>query len=152
MMRRVKRFIKWFIPWMEVDKKIYRWYLKSHKLYYSKHIFMAYYYCHRITKKYDCIISPQSYIGKNLHLPHPMGVIVGAGVRVGDNVVIYQHVTLGTKNKDVSEFPVIGDNVTIYCNSVIVGNVTIGKNAVIGCNSVVLRDVQENEIVGGIVK
>ena len=60
--------------------------------------------------------------------------------------------TLGRKYKDKWEYPIIEDNVTIYCNATIIGNVKIGKNAVIGCNSIVLRDVRENETVSGVVK
>ena len=68
------------------------------------------------------------------------------------NCYISQNVTLGRKKGNLIGCPTIGDNVVIYCNSVIIGNVKIGNNAVIGCNSVVLRDVKDGEVVSGIVK
>ena len=124
------------------------------KLHYKskKNIIYKKIYENKIYTKYNCCISSKSYIDKNLFLPHPIGIVIGEGVRIGKNVTIYQNVTLGRKYKEKPEYPIIGNNVTIYCNSAIIGNVKIGDNAVIGCNSVVLRNVKDGEIVSGIVK
>lgn len=75
-----------------------------------------------------------------------------SGVEIGDNVTIYQNVTLGRKNKEVAEYPKIEDNVVIYCNSTIIGNIKVGNNAIIGCNSLILKSVENNSICKGVVK
>ena len=106
---------------------------------------------HSIYKKYKCSISSTAIIKKNIRFPHPIGIVIGEGVKIGDNCTIYQNVTIGRKNKEKAEYAEIGDNVTIYCNSTIIGNIRIGNNAIIGCNSVVIRDVKEGETVYGIV-
>jgi len=66
---------------------------------------------------------------------------VGEGVTLGDNVTLYQHVTLGRSRSDQAVYPKVGDNVIIYAGAIIAGGVTIGDNAVIGANAVVIRDV-----------
>lgn len=147
----IKKIIKYFSPWIDRNKKIYSMYLKSKK-WLNKCNYIAYYYSYKIEKKYGCALPPTAKIGKNLKFPHPNGVVIGEGAVVGNDVTIYQNVTLGRKEKDIDLYPIIGNNVTIYANSIIVGNVKIGNNAIIGCNSVVLRDVKENEVVAGIVK
>lgn len=119
----------------------------------NRHIKIIYKICEEIIyHKFNCIISVFADIGNNPFFPHPLGIVIGEGTRIGDNCTIYQNVTIGRKDKSDSRYPVIGNNVTIYCNSSIVGNVKIGHNAIIGCNSVVLRDVKEGETVYGIVK
>ena len=85
-------------------------------------------------------------------MPHPIGIVIGAGARIGENCVIYQNVTIGRKYRDIAEYPNIGDNVIIYCNSVLIGDINVGKNSVIGCNSVVLKSVDENSKCVGVVK
>lgn len=148
----VKEIIKWFIPWKNQDKKIYKIYKKSRKCILNGNKYFAYYYSYKIYKKFGCCISPKADIGVNLILPHPIGIVIGEGVKIGDNCTIYQNVTLGRKNKDVAEYPTIGNNITIYCNSVVIGNIEIGDNTVIGCNTVVLKSVEPNSKCVGVVK
>lgn len=90
--------------------------------------------------------------GQNTVFPHPVGIVLGMKVRIGRNCVIYQNVTVGTKetkNFTVAPYPTIEDNVTIFANSVIFGNITIGENSIIGAGSVVFTDVPRNSIVAG---
>jgi serine O-acetyltransferase len=94
-----------------------------------------------LIRRYGCHISPQAEIGQGLSLPHPVGIVIGRGVKVGHNVTIYQGVTLGVRNKSVDEYPTIGDNVTLYAGAVIAGGVLVGPNAAVGANAVVLHDV-----------
>lgn len=136
-------------PWRNEKRKLN----KILKLYHrSSNNICKELYLYIIYKKTHCCFSNGFTFSDGITFPHPTGIVIGAGVKFGKNVTIYQNVTLGRKNKDISEYPVIGDNVVIYCNSVIIGNVKIGNNAVIGCNSVVLRDVKDGEVVSGIVK
>ncbi|EOX0078299.1 serine O-acetyltransferase [Klebsiella pneumoniae] len=82
-------------------------------------------------------------------LPHPFGVVIGKGVTIGYDCKFYQGVTIGAKLEDGVSYPVLGNNVTIYANSVVVGDVKIGNNVVIGASSLVLKDVPDNSIVAG---
>ncbi len=82
-------------------------------------------------------------------LPHPFGVVIGRGVSIGVDCRIYQGVTIGSKFEDGVTYPVIGNNVTIYANSVIIGDVRIGDNVIIGASTLVIQDVPENSIIVG---
>lgn len=82
-------------------------------------------------------------------LPHPFGVVIGRGVSIGVDCLIYQGVTIGSKLEDGVNYPVIGNNVTIYANSVIIGDVRIGDNVIVGASTLVIQDVPENSIIVG---
>ena len=140
------------IPFIEINEKIFKYYKKEHKSYIQKKLLLSQYYSYKILKKYHCIISPGADIEDIITFPHPLGIVIGDGVIIGKNVTIYQNVTLGRKNRNDPSYPRIGNNVIIYCNSVILGAVSIGDGAIIGANSVILRDVKKGERVCGIVK
>ncbi len=93
---------------------------------------------------------PSARIGPGLLLPHPVGIVVGDDVEIGDNATIYQHVTLGQRGARDQSYPVIGHNVVIYAGAVIIGNITIGDGAVIGANAVVTGDVPAGATAVGI--
>ncbi|MDO4301388.1 MAG: serine acetyltransferase [Clostridia bacterium] len=101
----------------------------------------------RILKYYGISIGCDFSCGKHLMIPHPIGIVIGDGVVMGSNCTIYQGVTIGQKN---GYYPVIGDNVCIYPNSVILGDIKIGNNVVIGAGSVVINDVCDNAIIAGV--
>lgn len=86
---------------------------------------------------------------KRTKLPHPFGVVIGKGVSLGYDCRIYQGVTIGSKLEDGVNYPIIGDNVKIYANSIIIGNVRIGNNVVIGASTLVMIDVPDNSIIVG---
>lgn len=93
----------------------------------------------------SCDISPRATIGEGLHLPHPMGIVVGEAT-IGQNVKILQNVALGMRrfsdmDHDPANYPVIGDNVILCAGAVLAGNVKIGNGAVVGANAVVTEDV-----------
>lgn len=102
---------------------------------------------YKILKKFNCHISGKSCIMPGLKIPHPVGIVIGSGVRAGSNLVLYQNVTLG-QNK--GQYPLIGDNVVIYAGAKVIGDITIGNNVVIGTNAVVTHDVEDDAIVCGI--
>ena len=82
-----------------------------------------------------------------------LGVIIAKAVKLGENVQIYQYVTLGGRSQGVSKKPggpVIGDNVIIYAHACILGGIRIGNNCIIGAYSLVLDDVPPNSLVYGI--
>jgi serine acetyltransferase len=86
-------------------------------------------------------------IPDGVHLPHPVGVVIGKGVVLGRNVVIMQNSTIGVGRLGDRLAPVIKDDVFIGPGAVIVGNITIGAGAFIGANAVVNHDVLPGERV-----
>jgi serine O-acetyltransferase len=96
-------------------------------------------------------IHPGAGIGKCFFIDHGMGVVIGETTVVGDNVTIFQGVTLGGTGKDKGKrHPNIGDNVVIGAGAKVLGNITIGANSYIGANAVVIKDVPENSTVVGV--
>jgi serine O-acetyltransferase len=95
---------------------------------------------------------PGMQIGTGLLLAHPIGVNIGYGVRIGNNVTFAGGVTAAARyydNRGPQEFATICDGATIGAHAVLVGGVRIGENAVVGANSVVLKDVADNAVVLG---
>lgn len=100
-----------------------------------------------------CYISSTATIGSRFYLPHPVGIVIGRSI-IGNNVTIYQNVSLGLRHSASSplddSYPTIGDNVTISAGAVLLGNIKIGNNSVIGANAVVLKDIPDNSTAIGI--
>lgn len=87
-------------------------------------------------------IHPGATIGKRVFIDHAMGVVIGETAVVGDDVLIYQQVTLGGVSLSKEKrHPTIEDGVTIGAGAKVLGDITIGKDAKIGANSVVIKDV-----------
>ena len=83
--------------------------------------------------------------GGELIFPHYGTIVINGNAKIGDNAIIFQSVTIGSvAGKGI---PKIGNNVTIYPNSIIIGNVTIGDNVIIGAESVIYRDIPDNVTV-----
>jgi len=83
-------------------------------------------------------------------ITHATGIVIGGGVELGDDVIIFQNTTLGGKGWDYeTKFPSIGDNVIIYSGAAVLGDVNVGDNAVIAANAVVLDDVPPGTVVAG---
>lgn len=96
-------------------------------------------------------IHPGATIGQRLFIDHGMGVVIGETCEIGDDVVIYQGVTLGGTGKEKGKrHPTIGNNVVIASGAKVLGSFSIGDNTSIGANSVVLREVPGNCTVVGI--
>lgn len=100
----------------------------------------------KLLKKYGCDIGLNAKIGDKFSMPHPAGVVIGDRVIIGDFCTIYQNSTIGQKN---GQYPVIGNNVTIYPSSVIIGGINIGDNSIIGAGSIVMKDVNHGAVVAG---
>jgi serine O-acetyltransferase len=96
-------------------------------------------------------IHPGAQIGRHLFIDHGMGVVIGETAVVGDNVTLYQGVTLGGTGKDSGKrHPTIGNSVVIGAGAKILGNIQVGDNSRVGAGSVVLRDVPDNSTVVGV--
>ena len=104
-------------------------------------------YRYKLIKNRGCDISHNSIIGRGLRLPHPIGVVIGDGVKIEDQVVIFQNVTIGSHGKTDREktYPSIGKGVKIYAGARIIGGLTIGEGAVIAANAVVNKDVRPGD-------
>lgn len=96
-------------------------------------------------------IHPGAQIGKGFFIDHGMGVVVGETSIVGDNVTLFQGVTLGGTGKEKGKrHPTLGNNVVIGTGAKVLGNIKIGDNVNVGANAVVLRDVPANSTVVGV--
>src|SRR5271163_2340737 len=96
-------------------------------------------------------IHPGAELGRRLFIDHGMGTVIGETAIVGDDVTLYQGVTLGGTGKEKGKrHPTIGNNVTIGSGGKVLGNITIGDNCRVGAGSVVLRNVPANSTIVGV--
>ena len=96
-------------------------------------------------------IHPGVVIGKKFFIDHGMGVVIGETAEIGDNVVLYQGVTLGgTSAKKIKRHPTLGNNVMVGSGAILIGAITIGDNVKIGSGSVVITSVPPNATVVGV--
>lgn len=131
-----------------------RW---THRIFYRIRVYgkqlvysYKYYYTKRLALCCD-IRCGINYVGKkSTKFAHPVGCVLGMGVTLGQNCIIFQNVTIGTKSVFEHDYPTIGDNVIVGANSVVVGNITIGDGATIGACSLVNKDIPPKAIAVGI--
>lgn len=123
----------------------------AHKLYLKGHYFWARWISQRTARKTGIEIHPGAVIGKGLFIDHGHGVVIGETAILGDNVTLYQGVTLGGTGKEQGKrHPTIGNNVMISAGAKVLGSFKIGDNSKIGAGSVVLKEVPPNSTVVGI--
>ena len=123
----------------------------AHKLYLKKHYFLARWVSQRAVRKTGIEIHPGATIGKGLFIDHGSGVIIGETAELGDNVTLYQGVTLGGTGKEQGKrHPTLKDNVMVSAGAKVLGSFTIGENSKIGAGSVVLNEVPPNCTVVGV--
>ncbi len=96
-------------------------------------------------------IHPAARIGKGFFIDHGMGVVIGETSIIGDNVTLFQGVTLGGTGKERGKrHPTLGNNVVAGTGAKLLGSITIGDNVLIGANAVVLRSVPPDSTVVGV--
>ncbi len=119
---------------------------------YKKNIFLLARLVSQISRFLTGIeIHPGAVIGKDFFIDHGMGVVIGETAIIGDNVLLYQGVTLGgTGLEKGKRHPTIGNNVVIGGGAKVLGNISIGDNSYIGANAVVIKDVPPNSTVVGV--
>lgn len=126
-------------------------YRVAHKLYMKKHYFLARWISQRAVRKTGIEIHPGAKIGKGFFIDHGTGVIIGETTEIGNNVTLYQGVTLGGTGKEKGKrHPTLQDNVMVSAGAKILGSFTIGENSKIGAGSVVLKEVPPNCTVVGV--
>ena len=126
-------------------------YRRAHKLYLKGHYFLARWISQRAARKTGIEIHPGATIGKGLFIDHGAGVIIGETTVIGDNVTLYQGVTLGGTGKDVGKrHPTIGNRVVVSSGAKVLGPFRVGDDVKIGAGSVVLKEVPPGCTVVGI--
>lgn len=126
-------------------------YRKAHKLYEKGHFFRARRISQKAVRKTGIEIHPGAVIGKGFFIDHGSGVVIGETTIIGNNVTLYQGVTLGGTGKEGGKrHPTLCDNVMVSAGAKIIGSFTIGENSKIGSGSVVLEEVPENCTVVGV--
>ena len=96
-------------------------------------------------------IHPSATIGRGLFIDHGIGVVIGETAVIGDNVTLFQGVTLGGTGKERGKrHPTIKNNVVIGAGAKVLGNITVGDNSLVGANAVVVRDVPDHSTVVGV--
>ncbi|MGG5254582.1 serine O-acetyltransferase [Neobacillus sp. SM06] len=128
------------------------WYHRlAHALYKRKFYFLA-----RAVSQFSRFLTgieihPGAKIGRRFFIDHGMGVVIGETCEIGDNVTVFQGVTLGGTGKEKGKrHPTIMDNALIATGAKVLGSITIGENSKIGAGSVVLKDVPPNSTVVGV--
>lgn len=110
-------------------------------------------YKKRLIRKYNIFIFKDVTIGRNLNFPHPTGIVIGKGAVIGNDVTIYQQVTIGGKNigdTKTGRIPEIEDGVVLFAGAKILGDVKIAKQTRVGANAVVLNDTEAGSVYAGI--
>lgn len=131
--------------------KVMLHYRLAHKLYQKGHYFWARYLSQRGVRKTGIEIHPGAVIGEGFFIDHGNGVIIGETAKIGNNVTLYQGVTLGGTGKEQGKrHPTIGDNVMISAGAKVLGSFTVGEGSKIGAGSVVLKEVPPNSTVVGV--
>ena len=131
--------------------KAIRLHILAKWLYDRKMFFAARWISQRASKKTGIEIHPAVQIGKRFFTDHGTGVVIGETAVIGDNVTIYQGVTLGGTGKDTGKrHPTIGNNVMIGAGAKVLGPLTIGDNSKIASGAVVLNDIPPNSTAVGV--
>ena len=130
----------------------FAFYVNKRKL--LKIIFFPYLIFHRIF--FDWILGVEinihAHIGSGFRLFHGQGLVINGDSVIGNNCLFRNGITLGTKLSQkgkLSKAPILGDNVQVGSNTVIIGEVTIGNNVVIGAGSVVVKSFPNNTVIAG---
>ena len=123
---------------------------RAHELYRKGHILLARLLSERARHQTGIEIHPGAQIGRRMFIDHGDGVVIGETTVVGDDVTLYQGVTLGGTGKEKGKrHPTIGNGVTIGAGAKVLGAITIGDNCKIGAGAIVLKNVPDNCTVVG---
>ena len=131
--------------------KAIRMHRLANRFYKRKMFFAARWISQRASKKTGIEIHPAVQIGKRFFIDHGTGVVIGETTVIGDDVTVYQGVTLGGTGKDTGKrHPTIGNNVMIGAGAKVLGPLEIGDNTKIASGAVVLHDIPPNSTAVGV--
>lgn len=123
---------------------------RAHALYEKGHVLLARWISQRARHRTGIEIHPGATIGRRVFIDHGDGVVIGETTIIGDDVTIYQGVTLGGTGKDTGKrHPTIADDVVIGAGAKVLGPFTVGKGSKVGAGSIVLKEVPPNCTVVG---
>ncbi|MBO6163283.1 MAG: serine O-acetyltransferase [Eubacterium sp.] len=126
-------------------------YQKAHAEYKKGNYYKARKISQKAARKTGIEIHPGAVIGEGFFIDHGHGVVIGETAVIGNNVTLYQGVTLGGTGKEQGKrHPTLEDNVMVSAGAKVLGSITVGRNSKIGAGSVVIRDVPPNSTVVGI--
>lgn len=127
------------------------YYRIAHRLYLQNKFFLARWLSQHAARKTGIEIHPGAVIGKGCFIDHGNGIVIGETAVLGNNVTLYQGVTLGGTGKEEGRrHPLLQNNVMVGAGTRILGAITIGNNTRIGAGSVVLRDIPDDCTVVGV--
>jgi serine O-acetyltransferase len=127
------------------------WYRVHHWLWIHRRRFLARFLSQVARLITGIEIHPGAEIGRRFFIDHGMGVVIGETTIIGDDVTLFQGVTLGGTGKETGKrHPTLRNSVVIGAGARVLGNITIGENCRVGAGSVVLRDVPDNSTVVGV--
>ncbi len=136
--------------WLKREEQLKFW-IRVQQSNWPKHKFVSTFAHSIIYHRYHCDISPRAIIHKSVYFPHPLGIVIGTGCIVKENVMIYQNVTLGKKyaNGDL-DYPIIEKSAILYPNTCVIGGITIGEGTIVGAGSIVIRNTERNSTYAGV--
>ena len=141
----------WEVFFLYPGVKAIRMHRRAHFFYKHKMFFIARWISQRAVRKTGIEIHPGATIGRRLVIDHGNGVVIGETTEIGDDVLIYQGVTLGGTGKDTGKrHPTIGNNVMISAGAKVLGPFKIGDNSRVAAGAVVLAEVPPNSTVVGV--
>ncbi|MDZ4166983.1 MAG: serine O-acetyltransferase [Coriobacteriia bacterium] len=127
------------------------WHRLTHRLHRAGHVWLARYMSQRVRSATGIEIHPGATIGDRFFIDHGMGVVIGETTIIGDDVTLYQGVTLGGTGKEHGKrHPTIEDFVVVGVGATVLGNITIGRGSRVGAGAVVIADVPSTCTVVGI--
>lgn len=141
----------WEVFFLYPGVKAVRMHRRAHFYYKHNMMFLARLISQRAVRKTGIEIHPGATIGRRLVIDHGTGVVIGETTEIGDDVLIYQGVTLGGTGKDTGKrHPTIGNNVMISAGAKVLGPFKIGDNSRVAAGAVVLEEVPPNSTVVGV--
>ena len=141
----------WEVFFLYPGVKAIRMHRRAHFYYKHGMMFLARYVSQKAARKTGIESHPGATIGRRLVIDHGTGIVIGETTEIGDDVLIYQGVTLGGTGKDTGKrHPTIGNNVMISAGAKVLGPFKIGDNSRVAAGAVVLEEVPPNSTVVGI--
>lgn len=128
-----------------------RWHRFTNRLHRSGHTWLARWISQRVRNATGIEIHPGATIGERFFIDHGMGVVIGETAIIGDDVTLYQGVTLGGTGKEHGKrHPTIEDFVVVGVGATVLGNITVGRGSRVGAGAVVIAEVPPNSTVVGV--
>ena len=142
---------RWEVVWCHNGYRALRMHRRAHALWEKGHRFLALRLAYKCVRRTGVDIHPAAQFGRRVFIDHGVGVVIGETAVVGDDVLIYQGVTLGGTGKDVGKrHPTVEDRVLLSSGAKVLGPVTVGHDSKIGAGSVVVKDVPSFSTVVGV--